>query len=92
MSDRRALVAAYRARLQAQLVAAPATFAGPPIRLAQPANPAGLNWIPLGPAAVLGGPSTTRPVVSGPVTAVAVSAGGDRVYAASWSLARPLPA
>ncbi len=63
----------YRARLRAEN----------PVRFASPANPTGLNWVPLGPISVLEGPSTTKPVVSGPVSSLAVSPGGDRVYAGS---------
>ncbi len=42
-----------------------------------------LNWISLGPSATSNGPSTTYPLISGPVTGVAVADNGLRVYVAS---------
>lgn len=63
----------YRARLRAEN----------PVRFASPVNPAGLNWVPLGPISVLEGPGATKPVVSGSVSSLAVTPGGDVVYVGS---------
>ena len=50
-------------------------------RFAQAADPQLLNWVPIGPSAVLKGPSTTKPAISGRVTTIAISKDGKRVYA-----------
>lgn len=41
------------------------------------------NWIPLGPAGVLSGQTSTQPVVSGRIPSLALSDDGRRIYAAS---------
>jgi hypothetical protein len=52
-------------------------------RLAQPARPGQVNWIPIGPSVVTFGQTLTHASVSGRVTGVAVSADGWRVYVGS---------
>src|SRR6266403_687101 len=41
----------------------------------------GVNWTPLGPAAINHGQATFLPIVSGRITALAVGPGGQRIYA-----------
>jgi hypothetical protein len=52
-------------------------------RLAQPARPGVVNWIPIGPSVVLDGQTATRAPVSGRITGVGVAADGLRVYVGS---------
>ena len=47
------------------------------------ADPAGQNWAPIGPNAVLRGQASTLPTVSGRVQDIALSSDGRRVYAAT---------
>ena len=46
-----------------------------------PPTSTGVNWTPLGPAAIDHGQATSYPVVSGRITALAVGPGGQRIYA-----------
>ena len=52
-------------------------------RFAQPANPTGFNWVPIGPSVVLNGQMTTRSPISGRVRGIAISSDGQRIYLAS---------
>jgi hypothetical protein len=69
--NRREQLAEYRRRLRARAAGL------------APAPPPAPNWVPIGPLAVRRGQATTEPVVSGRIQDLAVSADGQRLYAAS---------
>lgn len=88
------LVSDYRSRLQDHLArTSPERLAAAPAprlamrasagRLAAPATPGGLNWVPLGPSVGIKGNVSTRAPVSGRVRGIGASADGQRVYVAS---------
>lgn len=80
----------YRARLREHHAGKPLALARIPsaapdgaprrLRLAAPAIPGEVNWVPLGPGVVLNGQAATRPPVSGRVNGLGFSADGQRVY------------
>jgi hypothetical protein len=80
--DRRRQVAEYRRRMAAALFGAAGGDAEPRMAAA-PAAPPQRNWTPVGPIAIRRGQAESEPVVGGRVQDIAVSADGQRVYAAA---------